>query len=282
MARPVDSSLEYFSLDVDFFDDPKILMIEEQFGVKGGYVATRLLCMIYRNGYFIEWNDDMALVIAKRVGNGISHTCVIDIVNALVKRSFFDKTLFNRCAILTSRGIQKRWLKVVTDAKRKAKLNPDYDLTSEINSVIPVVSSPIIQEETPSKQELTTAITEETTHSIVKESIVKERKGEQKKEETGAPNFLLNSNLFSQPVIPTEESVQMFFRQQGGTEEMAQKFYATHAATNWYYRGSPIKDFTKLAASYITTWRQNENKNGSSKHTTNLVQPVPAGSRGKL
>lgn len=172
MARPIDSSLKYFPLDVDFFDDPKLLMIEEQFGVKGSYIATRLLCWIYREGYYINWNNDMALIFARRVGNGLLHTNVNDVVNALVLRSFFNKVLFERCAILTSTGIQKRWMRIIQDSKRKAQINPDYDLINSINSGM----SELPPDETTGEQELTTTEAEVSTQRIEKNRIEKNSK----------------------------------------------------------------------------------------------------------
>lgn len=167
MARPVTEGLEYFPMDVDFFDDPKILIVEEQFGFKGGYIASRLLCWIYRNGYYLSWNEDMALVFAKRVGNNITHALVNDVVNALVERGFFDKAIFLRSSILTSSGIQNRWQEIITRAKRKASIRPEYNL---INSNIEAVNTELTA---PNKEE-TQAKREVSTQSKVKESKVKE------------------------------------------------------------------------------------------------------------
>ena len=101
--------LEYFSLDVDFFQDEKIQFLSARFGFKGEIVAIKLLCKIYRQGYYTEWNDDIAQLFAKSVGGDFRHTLVNDIVHELLKRDFFDKGIFERFSILTSRGIQKRY-----------------------------------------------------------------------------------------------------------------------------------------------------------------------------
>jgi len=158
MARPIKEGLDYFSMDVDFYDDPKIIYAEEAHGVIGGYIASRLLCLIYREGYFIKWDDDMALVFSKRIGNGLTHTQVKEVVTTLIEKGFFDKGLFTKFSILSSRGIQKRWLRIISDCKRKAGINSLYDV---VNSVIA---------EFPSEE--TTPIREESTQSKVKESKV--------------------------------------------------------------------------------------------------------------
>lgn len=162
MGRKIVEGLQYFPFDIDFWDDPKILMIEEKFGIKGSSIAARLLCWIYRNGYYINWNNDMALVFAKRVGNQVTCALVSEVVNELVNLSFFHKGLFERFAILTSNGIQKRWIEIISKSKRKANIIAEY----EINSCFGVISS----EEMQSIPELIQAIPDGSTQSKVKES----------------------------------------------------------------------------------------------------------------
>lgn len=147
MARNIKEGLDYFPMDIDFFDDPKILMAEDKFGVKGGYIAVRLLGWVYRNGYYLSWDDTTALVFAKRVSNGITHELVRDVVNLLVERGFFDKAIFNSRSVLTSNGIQKRWVDIIQKCKRKAHINPDFLVNSEVRPInteeIPETSEPM-------------------------------------------------------------------------------------------------------------------------------------------
>lgn len=117
MARPFKTGLDYFPFDVDFFNDDKIELISSEFGAKGEVIAIRLLCQIYRNGYYYQWGKDESLLFAKRVGNGVTGALVDEVVAGLVKRSFFDERVFNQFKILTSRGIQRRYL----EAKERAK-----------------------------------------------------------------------------------------------------------------------------------------------------------------
>lgn len=115
MARPVKKGLDYFPFDVDFFEDEKIAAISGEFGLKGEIVAVKLLCAIYRNGYFILWSDMLRLKILRDLP-GISPDLLDKIVDRLVRWEFFDKALFDSVGVLTSRGIQKRYLSV---AKRR-------------------------------------------------------------------------------------------------------------------------------------------------------------------
>lgn len=109
--------IDYFPVNVDFFSDDKIELIESEFGIKGSIIVLRLLCKIYHEGYYYQWGDDECLLFAKRVGDGIVPSLVKEVVQRLVKRSFFDEGLFNSFQILTSKGIQTRWLEAVRRRK---------------------------------------------------------------------------------------------------------------------------------------------------------------------
>jgi hypothetical protein len=161
MARPVKHNLDYFPLDVGFFNDHKLLMIEEDFGVKGGYLAVRLMAMVYQQGYYLEWKDKSEISCAKRVGNGFTGALVCEILNSCLKHGLFDQRVFTEHGVLTSRGIQKRWIQVMIGIRRKVEISSELNLiTSEVNGV--------------SSEETTTPATFSTQ---------KERKGKEIKEE---------------------------------------------------------------------------------------------------
>ncbi len=115
MARPNKIGLDYFPLDIGFFEDEKILAISGEFAVKGEIVALRLLCEIYRNGYFVEYSELLKMKMA-RLG-GLSSGLIDEVVNKLVKYEFFDEFLFREKKILTSSGIQKRFLEATKRRK---------------------------------------------------------------------------------------------------------------------------------------------------------------------
>lgn len=120
MGRPIKKGLDYFPLDVGFFDDDKIAFVSARFQEKGELIAIKLLCKIYKdNGYFYQWGEDEAILFAKRVvGDPSQHALVNDVVHELVKRGFFNKGIFDSFKILTSKGIQERYRKICTDSKR--------------------------------------------------------------------------------------------------------------------------------------------------------------------
>ncbi len=57
MARPQKNGLDYFPLNVDIFEDEKIEAIAGEFGIKGELLVIKLLCAVYRKGYYVVWND---------------------------------------------------------------------------------------------------------------------------------------------------------------------------------------------------------------------------------
>ncbi len=72
---------------------------------------------------------------------------------------------------------------------------------------------------------------------------------------------LSKSNLFRQPIIPIFEEVHRVFAQQGGTEEMAKKFFNGHESTGWFFKGSPITNYATMIPGFISSWN-NYKKNG--------------------
>lgn len=114
MARGGKQGLDYFPFDVDFFDDDKLQLIEAEFGIKGVIIAIKLLCKIYKNGYYYQWGGDQCSLFARKdMGAEVVPAMVEEVVRRLVSRCFFDERCFNSFQILTSSGIQKRFLEAV-------------------------------------------------------------------------------------------------------------------------------------------------------------------------
>lgn len=118
MARPPKDGLDYFPLDVDIFEDEKIEAISGEFGIKGEITVVKLLCAIYKNGYFIVWNELVKAQLLKRLP-GISKELMELIVDRLVLWEFFDKALFHSAEVLTSKKIQQNYF----EATKRRKSN---------------------------------------------------------------------------------------------------------------------------------------------------------------
>lgn len=129
MARPNKIGLDYFPLDVDIFEDEKIMAISGEFGIKGEITVIKLLCAIYKNGYFVLWNNLFKFKLARTLP-GMSPELIESIVYRLVLWGFFDKALFDSVEVLTSKGIQKRYF----EASKRRKITRDlpYLLIDEV------------------------------------------------------------------------------------------------------------------------------------------------------
>lgn len=121
MARPQKKGLDYFPFDCDFFNDEKIEAISGEFGIKGEITVVKLLCAIYKNGYFIQWSELYKMKLLKSLP-GISPDLLDQIIKRLVLWGFFDKDLFDSASILTSKGIQVRYF----EATKRRLSNNDF------------------------------------------------------------------------------------------------------------------------------------------------------------
>lgn len=96
--------------------DSKFELIEAEFGLTGFGVVVKLLQEIYgKQGYYIEWTNEVALLFAKRIGLGGG--VVSQIVEASIRRGMFNKDLYDKYQVLTSSGIQKRYFEAVSRRK---------------------------------------------------------------------------------------------------------------------------------------------------------------------
>lgn len=101
------AGIDFFPLEV--VDDRKLKLIKAEYGLVGCGVVVELWRMIYREeGYYVVWDNDVALVFAQ--DNRVGPSVVSEVVNSALKRDIFDKGIFDRYGVLTSHGIQKRYL----------------------------------------------------------------------------------------------------------------------------------------------------------------------------
>lgn len=116
MGRNRKEGFDYFPCDSSFYDDVKIMRLMK-FHTYGGYVYHYLLCQIYKNGYYIDFDDNTAFLVSNRFN--IDESDVVDIIQFCMKVGLFDEKLFDNNKVLTSHGIQRRYLEISQRAKRK-------------------------------------------------------------------------------------------------------------------------------------------------------------------
>ncbi len=167
MARPTKTGLDYFPFDVDFFADEKIAAISGEFGIKGEITVVKLLCAVYRNGYFILWNEPLKYKLLRDLP-GVSPELIDQIVNRLVRWGFFDEGLFDSVKVLTSRGIQKRYFSIT---RRRNTIDESYILISDIKNGVSDDKKEIPDDQNTGAAELLTTKTPQSKGKEIKENI---------------------------------------------------------------------------------------------------------------
>ena len=179
MARPAKTGLDYFPLDT--FMDDKVELLEAEHGLLGFAVMVKLLQKIYSEGYFYKWERREKLLFSKR--NGVAIETLNSITASLLKEGIFNIKTYNKYHILTSAGIQKRYLEAtkrrdfVDIDKRYSLINGKGRIDVNINGVN-VNKNPVNDNNNPQGAGVYVNINSQ---SKVKESKVNKRKEKKRK-----------------------------------------------------------------------------------------------------
>jgi hypothetical protein len=140
MGRKVKIGLDYFPVDVDIFSDIKIRKLIRRQGGKAVSVYTLLLCLIYKNGYYIGGDKELPFVISETLGYDEAY--IQEVINCCFSLGLFDSETFSRHNVITSSGIQSRYREISALGKRKARIL-EYNLldAAPISSESNVISS---------------------------------------------------------------------------------------------------------------------------------------------
>ena len=110
------TGLEFFYLSVDFSENDKILLVEQELG----YIAC-----IYHKGCLCCWREDRCLLFTRRLSEGCTADYVQQVVDALLERGFFSKAQYEKNGILTSESIQDHYFEAVQQRKC-VEVSTDY------------------------------------------------------------------------------------------------------------------------------------------------------------
>lgn len=184
MARPKKIGLDYFPFDVDFFSDKKIKRLRASYGVDGVAVYLYLLCEIYRNGYYVEYDDDLILDISDELN--ISTNALKQILNYLFSRSLLvmkESKLADPVKVITASSVQRRYQAAKKGAKRDIDVAAEFWVlkNEETESFIKVRLEKNFSENNDSFSENNSCKSQNnhTKESKGKESKVNESKGEE-------------------------------------------------------------------------------------------------------
>lgn len=129
--RPVKKGLDYFPLDVDIDSDDKVYLLQAKMGLEGFAILIKVLCKIFREGYYANFSEQNKCIFAAKIG--IDKNKIEQFLQVCFEADIFDKSLYDKYEIITSRGIQKRYI----EACRRRKvidIKPEYSLLDEKKS----------------------------------------------------------------------------------------------------------------------------------------------------
>lgn len=141
MARPTAKGVEYFPLNVNFINDLKVRKLLLSCGAEAIAVLIYLLSTIYKDeGYYVEIHEDEIDLIALDVN--VTPEFVLEVINKACEVRFFDVNLYNNFNILTSKGIQERYLKI-TERRKNSVVITQFNLVNVYNNSINVNNNSI-------------------------------------------------------------------------------------------------------------------------------------------
>lgn len=150
MGRNRKMGLDYFPFDVDTFQDIKIRKLIKYQSGKAVTVYALLLCLIYKGGYYMRWDEELPFIISEQTG--FEEAYIQEVIKSCMVLGLFSKELFEKERVLTSKGIQERYQDICKQIKRKCDFS-EYSLISSEENDISSVEIPISSEEKPINSE---------------------------------------------------------------------------------------------------------------------------------
>lgn len=129
MGRKRKSGLDVCPFDVNMFSDIRMRRLIRLHQGDAIAVYTATLCLIYRDGYYVKYDEDVRFKLSEHTG--VSEATVNAVIADAVACGLFDSATFADDRVLTSQEIQEAYLEERRKvAKRKASLDR-YDILSE-------------------------------------------------------------------------------------------------------------------------------------------------------
>lgn len=177
MARPKKQGLDYFTKNVNFYQDIKIRKLIRHKGIQAVSVYDILLCQIYAVGYYLKWDDDLPFIIAEL--SDLEEDYINEVINYALSISLFDQSVYDKYNVLTSHGIQERFFDFCSVAKRKVSDDLPYLLVDLKEKSVSSEKKDIPSEQTLVFSEENEVNTEETPINSTKST---QSKGKERKE----------------------------------------------------------------------------------------------------
>ena len=111
--------INYFPVGENFMEENAMEVIEAKYGIKGSAIVLKLMCKIYKEGYYIRWDEEQCLIFANKAGREVQAEEVQGIIEILFTKGILDRNSYQENGILTSESIQKVWMEATKRRKRE-------------------------------------------------------------------------------------------------------------------------------------------------------------------
>lgn len=246
------SGFKFYNVDTDRYQDMKIKRLKKKYSCNGIAVYDYILCEVYRvRGCFTEWDDNFLFDVADYFS--IEEQLVTEIVNFCCNLGLFDKIVFAKLSIITSRTIQERFV----DMSRRAK-RTGVNIPEEIH---------IIREVLPKVREESGNTTE------VSDRVEKSKEEEKKEEESRgnySPKYFVEIDELEQFLKDDTEWCDIVCSQNGFSPDQINEFYGfiEKFVSNLRQKKVPGKS-PKEAYDHFVNWfikqLQNSKQNGTEQ-----------------
>lgn len=243
MARQIEKGLSYIPLELDFFQDRKIRRLIRKVDATAPFVYIGLLCTIYREGYYINYDKDVVFDLSDTMH--LDEEYVSKCISACISVDLLSREMYENHGVLTSLGIQRQYQKICEQCKRVSRV-VEYSLLESSEEMTEKAEETAHSSEDSSKNEGKSGQSSE----LIPQSKVKESKVNKSKLLTPSPANELTEEEWKERIL-----FQFVFSKNwtSSNVELA-KFWAFYTDPNrkkgWY----AMTDAEKLKA--ISAWKQ--------------------------
>ena len=133
MGRSKKTGLDYFPFDIDFFQDLRIRKLIKYQGGKAVTVYALLLCNIYKQGYYMRWDEELPFICSEQTG--FEEAYIREVIKCCLIVGLFSKELYESDKVLTSKGIQERYQKICELCRRNGEISEYMVISSEEKAI---------------------------------------------------------------------------------------------------------------------------------------------------
>jgi len=170
MGRSKKTGLDYFPFDIDFFQDLRIRKLIKYQGGKAVTVYALLLCNIYKQGYYMRWDEELPFICSEQTG--FEEAYIREVIKCCLIVGLFSKELYESDKVLTSKGIQERYQKICELCRRNGEIS-EYMVISSEEKAITSEEKPISSAKSTQRKGKKSKVKETTPNGVAKKDAAK-------------------------------------------------------------------------------------------------------------